>query len=89
MVLLEKNCQACHVYLCYFFQEDCNDTTDNNSEAEGGDNENEFGASTNIAARKAGIDHFDNEESNPLKSHALGKCCTCMLLKVDITLSLY
>ncbi|KAL9332891.1 hypothetical protein Peur_073030 [Populus x canadensis] len=57
---------------CLVQQEDRNDTTDNNSEAEGGDNENEFGASTNIAARKAGIDHFDNEESNPLKSHALG-----------------
>ncbi|KAG6761934.1 hypothetical protein POTOM_035175 [Populus tomentosa] len=57
---------------CLVHQEDSNDTTDNNSEAERGDNENEFGASTNIAARKAGIDHFDNEESNPLKSHALG-----------------
>lgn len=57
---------------CLVHQEDSNDTTDNNSEAERGDNEDEFGASTNIAARKAGIDHFDNEESNPLKSHALG-----------------
>ncbi|KAJ6759986.1 SOLUTE CARRIER FAMILY 17 [Salix purpurea] len=57
---------------CLVHQEDSNDTTDNNSEAESGDNNIESGVGTNIAARKAGTDHFDNEESNPLKSRALG-----------------
>ncbi|CAK7329073.1 unnamed protein product [Dovyalis caffra] len=57
---------------CLVHKEDGNETTDNDLESERGDDDNEFGASTCIAARKAGIDHFDNEESNPLKSHALG-----------------
>lgn len=72
-----------------FFQEDGDETTDSNLEAERGYNDDEFRDDKHIAARKAAVDHFDNEESNPLKSHALGKCCTCTCLKVDRTSSVY
>ncbi|CAI0471331.1 unnamed protein product [Linum tenue] len=45
-----------------------NETSNNNSEAERDSVDNDDGSGT---SRRLGVDHFDNEESNPVKSNAL------------------
>jgi hypothetical protein len=50
-------------------QEVGDETAKDNSKAEGGDSE----TGTDMSSRKLGIDHFDNEQSNPIKSKAMSK----------------
>lgn len=53
------------------FQEDGNETQNNDSKAE----KEIVDAATvaNKSGKKPGIDHFDDEESNPVKSNAMSK----------------
>lgn len=53
------------------FQEDGNETHNNDSKAE----KEIVDAATvaNISSIKPGIDHFDDEESNPVKSNAMSE----------------
>lgn len=63
------------------FQEDGNETTNDKSEAEREDAGNDCRTGADILDRRPGVDHFDNEESNPAKSHALRKCCFPFVLQ--------
>jgi hypothetical protein len=50
-------------------QEDGDETAKDNSKAEKGDS----GTGSDMSSRKPGMDHFNNEESNPIKSNAMSK----------------
>uniref|UniRef100_A0A2P2M9J9 Nucleolar complex protein 4 homolog isoform X2 n=1 Tax=Rhizophora mucronata TaxID=61149 RepID=A0A2P2M9J9_RHIMU len=65
-------------------QEDGNDTAGDDSEAKrnDADDANASGTSMKTSPRKAGVDHFDNGESNPAKCNALRKC-----LSIDLFLA--
>ncbi|GMY05270.1 nucleolar complex protein 4 homolog [Fagus crenata] len=52
---------------CLVHREIGDETAKDNSKAEGGDSE----TGTDMSSRKLGIDHFDNEQSNPIKSKAM------------------
>lgn len=56
-------------------QEGGNETESNDSKAQKEivDTVNASGTITNISNTKPGIDHFNNEESNPVKSNAMSK----------------
>uniref|UniRef100_A0A2N9FTS2 CCAAT-binding factor domain-containing protein n=1 Tax=Fagus sylvatica TaxID=28930 RepID=A0A2N9FTS2_FAGSY len=61
------NCLVHRDKLGKFVQEIGDETAKDNSKAEGGDSE----TGTDMSSRKLGIDHFDNEQSNPIKSKAM------------------
>uniref|UniRef100_A0A2P2M9J5 CCAAT-binding factor domain-containing protein n=3 Tax=Rhizophora mucronata TaxID=61149 RepID=A0A2P2M9J5_RHIMU len=58
---------------CLVHREDGNDTAGDDSEAKrnDADDANASGTSMKTSPRKAGVDHFDNGESNPAKCNAL------------------
>ncbi|KAJ4846639.1 hypothetical protein Tsubulata_014653 [Turnera subulata] len=56
---------------CLVHREDDYDTEESNSEAKRANPENDSDTLSDKSTKKRGLDHFDNEESNPMKSHAL------------------
>lgn len=52
-----------------FVQEDGDETAKDNSKVEKVDS----GTGSVMSSRKSGMDHFNNEESNPIKSNAMSK----------------
>ncbi|XWS54451.1 hypothetical protein CRYUN_Cryun10bG0090300 [Craigia yunnanensis] len=59
---------------CLVHQEDGDETPKDNSKAEHIVNKaDDSGSGTDISHKRRGIDHFNNEESNPIKSNAMSK----------------
>ncbi|KAK9286414.1 hypothetical protein L1049_014810 [Liquidambar formosana] len=57
---------------CLVHQEDVDGTAKDDSKAEEfGDSAEDSGTGKDLSSRKAGIDHFKNEESDPVKSYAM------------------
>ncbi|XWS63197.1 hypothetical protein CRYUN_Cryun06bG0075200 [Craigia yunnanensis] len=59
---------------CLVNKEDDDETPKENSKAEDiANKEDDSGSGTEISHKRSGIDHFNNEESNPIKSNAMSK----------------
>lgn len=71
------------IFICIFFsvfsfpypQEDCNGSATDNSDVKGENagNANDSRTGGGVSVKYLGVDHFNNEESNPVKTNALSK----------------
>ena len=73
-VFFQGRCISFSFFFFLALQEDGDETPKDNSKAEDIVNKaDDSGSGTEISHKRSGIDHFNNEGSNPIKSNAMSK----------------